>query len=1279
MKKLLLFILSATLLFTVLCSCATQNSSSESSSSLPVETTSESLTTSPNEESSSPIVSEETSEETSEEPDGPVFVIEGGADLATSAPFLSRTPENYGTHNEISLQSVVVSQNSTVALKGVFNQKGAYPYNSYQVWTWLSLRLQEHYKQPVDLNGKTLTYDVKTENCGTSSSFIIVAPNGQRTSEATFSLTDPSKTSKGITCTSLSNGWNRVSVDFSKAFGAHPILKDAAELFIMFTNEDCENSAQDSIFYIDNMSLTDTPVIEDSSVPETSEESSVPETSEESSIPETSEESSVPETSEESSAPETSEEPSAPETSEEEPPVVEYGDLATSLTIRSKAPNYGAVATLSYDTEIVSMDSIASLKGVFNATGADAYQGYKVWTWAELCLEEDFGSPFDLSDLVLTYDVRMENCGIYSSFILVAPDGSHSKELTFDFNHPSSGSVGVVSQPLNNGWYRITLRCYGAFADNPSVLKEVSSILIMFSNQASGNATFYLDNMSLSDSYNGDLDLSLDGNDLATQIPFKSQAPGYGAITTFSYDTKVVSYEYSYASLKGVFSPKGANTYQGYMVWTWAELCLEEYYGEPVNLQDTTLCYYVKPENCGIYSSFILVAPDGSRSQEITFAFNDPSQTYPGIVCTELSDGWYQVEVEFSTAYASTPQKLTEVSSLLIMFTNQDCADHDADSVYYIDDMHFYFPEYPDDEYPDDEYPDDDIPFEYDDYVTYLPVQSGGPIYGAISTLSYDTEVVATSDSLVSLKGEFNSEDANTYQGYIVWTWVEFCLAEYAEESVDLNDMLLTYDVKTINCGIYSSFILVSSDGTYSKEVTFAFEDPTQTSAGITSTPWGNGWCTVEIDFSVAFADDPSVLDDVASILIVFSNQDCEDRNANSVYYIDNMLFEYTFEGEDPDDDELDGFYFPEELDLATSDYVASTTLTTQDVASTLTVQEEVTSSLLFDSEAALKGTFYSSSYTTTWLVFDVEAFYTQPVPLGNSILYFEIMTENCDMLSSLVLQSTDGKRSIEMSFLRDDYEMLNENVLCIDWENGWTGILINIAGAFESDATTIQEVSKLFLSFNNKGYEGETSVFYIDNFLFTYLPDEEELEDFATNCTFVSKAPENYGAHNTLTVQSEVISENSSAALQGVFNNMGAQTHNGYAVWTWASMCLEETFGTAVPCNDLYLVYDVKVENCGQRSSFILVGPDGSRSQEITFSFVNPLECYPGVTCTELSDGWYRVTLDFNVAFASEHYVLDEVSEILIMFTNENCQNPNVDSYFYIDNMIFTDGLDEE
>ena len=797
-----------------------------------------------------------------------------------------------------------------------------------------------------------------------------------------------------------------------------------------------------------------------------------------------------------------------------------------------------------------------------------------------------------------------------------------------------------------------------------------------------------------------------DGTDLTTCAPFISRAPErYGAICTLStQNTK--TYGSSYA-LKGVFNNKGTYPYQEYQVWTWASLCLEEWYGNAVNLKGKCLTYDVKTENCGLYSSFIVMAPNGQRTPEVSFSLADPTNAYPGITCKALSNGWYRVTIDFTKAYGEHAI-LLNASEVLIMYSNQDCANRNADSVFYMDNMCLVdapivgptipdssdeptipdtseepiipetseepiIPETSEEESPDDE----EIPFEYDDWVSYLPIKSNAPGYGAIATLTYDTEVVSSSDSLVSLKGEFNNKGANTYQGYMVWTWAELCLAEYFEVSVDLNNVLLTYDVKTINCGIYSSFILVASDGTYSKEVSFAFEDPRQTSAGIVSTPCGNGWCTVEIDFSVAYADNPSVLDDVSSILIMFSNQDCEDRNANSIYYIDNMLFESTLEEDEeptyPDDDELEDFYFPEELDLATSDYVS---VTNDGVPCNLTIQEEVISDLLFQSEAALKGTFYSNSIVTTWLVFDVEAFYQQPVPLENSILYFEVMTETCDMLSSLVLQSTDGQRSTEMSFLRDDYEMLNENVLCIDWGNGWTGILINVADAFASDTATIQEVSKLFLSFNNKGYEGNdaNSVFYIDNFLFTSLPDEEELEDFATNAPFVSRAPENYGVHNTLTVQSDVVFGNSTAALMGVFNNEGADVHNGYAVWTWAELCLEEFIGTAVSCKDLYLTFNAKVENGKPISSLILVAPDGTRSQEMTFDFNDPSKTYPGITCVALSDGWYQITIDFNRTFSRELYVLDEVSEMLFVFTNENCENPEENTVFYIDNMIFTD-----
>jgi hypothetical protein len=390
------------------------------------------------------------------------------------------------------------------------------------------------------------------------------------------------------------------------------------------------------------------------------------------------------------------------------------------------------------------------------------------------------------------------------------------------------------------------------------------------------------------------------------------------------------------------------------------------------------------------------------------------------------------------------------------------------------------------------------------------------------------------------------------------------------------------------------------------------------------------------------------------------------------------------YDGEFPDDeypdDDLEEIYFPEELDTASSAYVLSTAAATQGVVSELTVQSEVTSTALFESTAALKGTFFANDTVKTWVEFQAADFYAQfditSIPLKNSILYFEVKTENCGVDSSILLVSPDGTYSREVGFALNDYEATNESVLCVDWGNGWTGVLVDIGTAFATEAETFESIATVIVTFTNKGYEAleEDSVFYIDNFLLTALPDEGELEDFATNAPFVSRAPENYGVHNTLTVQSDVVFGNSTAALMGVFNNEGADVYNGYAVWTWAELCLEEFIGMPVPCKDLYLTFNAKVENGKQISSLILVAPDGTRSQEMTFDFNDPSKTYPGITCVALSDGWYQITIDFNTTFSRELYVLDEVSEMLFVFTNENCENPEENTVFYIDNMIFTD-----
>ena len=785
-----------------------------------------------------------------------------------------------------------------------------------------------------------------------------------------------------------------------------------------------------------------------------------------------------------------------------------------------------------------------------------------------------------------------------------------------------------------------------------------------------------------------------DGSDLATCAPFQSRAPEkYGVQNTTSIQSAVVSKNSTHA-LKGVFNNVGAYPYEGYKVWTWACLDLKGYFKHTVNLAGLVLTYDVKTENCGDISSFIVAAPNGQRTPELSFSFTDPAKTYKGISCVDLSNGWCRVTVDFTETFGDH-LILNDAAEILIMFSNENCNNPDKNSVFYIDNMRLTdAPIVEDSSNNSEEIEDSSIPNDeediqppeedYIDFATMMTFRSQCPGYGAISTLTYDTEVVSE-ESTASLKGVFNNKGANVYQDYIVWTWAELCLEEDFEAAQNLSNTVLYYDVLTENCGIFSSFILVSLDGSRSKEATFAFDNPTQTLEGITSTPLTNGWYHVEIDFSAAYADNPSVLDDVSSILIMFSNQDCENRNADSVYYLDNMGFDYIYpddeypDDEDPEED-LESFYFPEELDLSSSTYVTSKAPETQGAVSTLTVQSEVTSTALFESTAALKGTFFANDTVKTWVEFQTADFYAQfdmtSIPLKNSILYFEVKTENCGVDSSIILVSPNGTYSREVGFALNDYEATNESFLCVDWGNGWTGVLVNVGTAFATEAETFESIATVIVTFTNKGYEvlEEDSVFYVDNFLLTALPDEEELEDFATNAPFVSRAPENYGVHNTLTVQSDVVFGNSTAALMGVFNNEGADVYNGYAVWTWAELCLEEFIGMAVPCNDLYLTFNAKVENGKPISSLILVAPDGTRSQEMTFDFNDPSKTYPGITCVALSDGWYQITIDFNRTFSRELYVLDEVSEMLFVFTNENCENPEENTVFYIDNMIFTD-----
>ena len=263
MKKFILSILIFTMAFGTLGGCMKGDSYPLDSES----TASQSSAFSDSEESSSSSSSSASEESSVQPPAGeeipPSF--EYGSDLATSAPIHSRAPENYGTHNTMEIQSEIISQNSLSALKGTFSPVGAPVYNGYEIWTWASLCLQEYFGEPVDLKNKVLSYDVKLDNCGTASSFIVTSPDGQRTNEVSFVYNTPTQSYPGITSTLLENGWMRVSINFFTAYFDTPIIREASEILIMFTNQNCADREKNSVFYIDNMKLTDTEDLKETS------------------------------------------------------------------------------------------------------------------------------------------------------------------------------------------------------------------------------------------------------------------------------------------------------------------------------------------------------------------------------------------------------------------------------------------------------------------------------------------------------------------------------------------------------------------------------------------------------------------------------------------------------------------------------------------------------------------------------------------------------------------------------------------------------------------------------------------------------------------------------------------------------------------------------------------------------------------------------------------------------------------------------------------------------
>ncbi len=148
--------------------------------------------------------------------------------------------------NTLEYDATVVSTNSTQSLKlGIDGGRG-------ETWANVDLFISELVGwKPVDLVGKTITFDIKPEN---SSSFFAIAAerSGYKLSDMIYVGYNSSDSAKGWSCQETENGWYKVIIDMDKAFGGYQ--DRVFKLRIMISNSGADQNAVTST-YIDNLYL----------------------------------------------------------------------------------------------------------------------------------------------------------------------------------------------------------------------------------------------------------------------------------------------------------------------------------------------------------------------------------------------------------------------------------------------------------------------------------------------------------------------------------------------------------------------------------------------------------------------------------------------------------------------------------------------------------------------------------------------------------------------------------------------------------------------------------------------------------------------------------------------------------------------------------------------------------------------------------------------------------------------------------------------------------------
>ncbi|MBO4939587.1 MAG: hypothetical protein J6D30_00975 [Clostridia bacterium] len=179
----------------------------------------------------------------------------------------------------------------------------------------------------------------------------------------------------------------------------------------------------------------------------------------------------------------------------------EANDLAINGCISSHAPTrYGTKSNLERQNAIVSEDSALALKGSFDSTNAEVYDGYQVWTIVKINLKKAFNGAVDLRQKALQFDVKKRNCGDNNSVYISTAMGIDTKEEAFS-TASNETSLFYSVQAIEMAWTRVTIN-FSTLYNGNKYIHESESISLVFNNinqSTTSPSVFYLDNIAIID------------------------------------------------------------------------------------------------------------------------------------------------------------------------------------------------------------------------------------------------------------------------------------------------------------------------------------------------------------------------------------------------------------------------------------------------------------------------------------------------------------------------------------------------------------------------------------------------------------------------------------------------------------------------------------------------------------------------------------------------------------------------------------------------------------